>query len=196
MEYANIKCLQFDRIIPQTGYASLTIDNSATAEKAVRHLIDNGHRKVLGIFGHDELHITKERKTGFDAAFNALGIPANHQKMISGVNPSELNKTLPSLIRKNEHTALFAMTDEALYYASNSIRRLNIRIPEELSIIAISDGIFTKQFFPQITHVEDSGLRMGRAIVDKIIRMINNEETDLKSEIQTKLIDLGSVKRI
>jgi len=196
LNYADIKCLQFDRIVTDTDYSSITIDNLESARIATAHLIKNGHRNIIGLFGHKDLSITIQRELGFRSAFEKAGIPIVNQKIIKFDQPQTVNEVLPKLIKSKKYTALFAMTDEALYYATNTLRRLKISIPEELSVIAISDGIFTKQFFPQITHIEDSGKKMGKAIVEKLIKMINSKEIHSHQVLNTQLVELGSVKKL
>lgn len=194
---ANIECLMYDRVITDTHFPSLTIDNQLAAKKGVKFLLENGHRNILGIFANPSLAITKERLKGYEEAFEEFGLSPNPTHAVIAMQVNMVDNILPVLLRSKIFTSIFSMTDELLFATANNLRKLDLSIPDDVSVVAISDGIFTKQFFPQITYIEDSGKRMGQAALRQLIEYIQNPNMEKKSRhLTTKMVYGDSVKRI
>ncbi len=194
---ANIPCMMYDRVIPDSDFSSLTIDSANCAKKGVDILLEHGHRNILGIFANTSLAITRERIEGFKQAFRDLGLEPNPDHIITVERASLLDNILPVLLRNNTFSSIFTMTDELLYFTTNNLRKLNISIPDDLSVVSISDGIFPNHYYPRITYVEDSGKRMGQATLNKIIENINNPSKEKRNDcLPTEIVWANSVKRI
>jgi LacI family transcriptional regulator len=52
---------------------------------------------------------------------------------------------------------IFAMSDDILIGVMKAVYRSNLRIPEDISVLAISNGFMPGLFNPSITYVETSG---------------------------------------
>jgi len=194
---ANIQCMMYDRVIPDSNFPKITIDNAETAKRGVNVLLEHGHRNILGIFANAALAITKERISGFKEAFRDIGLVPNPAHIITIESASLLDSILPVLLSNNTFTSIFTMTDELLYFTTNNLRKLNLSIPEDLSIVSISDGIFPNHYYPRITYVEDSGKKMGRAVLTQIIENINNPSKEqINHCLPTEIVWANSVKRI
>ena len=194
---ANIECVMYDRIIPDTNFPSLTIDNQLAAKKGVNILLENGHRNILGIFANPSLAITRERLKGYKQAFKEYGLVPNPDHIVNALQVNLMDNILPVLLSNKTFTSIFSMTDELLFSTTNNLRKLNLSIPEDLSVVAISDGIFTNQFYPKITYIEDSGKRMGAAALHQLIEYINHPSKEKKSRhLPTDIVLADSVKRI
>ncbi len=194
---ANIQCMMYDRVIPDTEFPTLTIDNANCAKKGVDILLEHGHRNILGIFANASLAITQERIKGYKKAFHDFGLTPNIDHIISVERASLLDNILPVLLRNNTFSSIFIMTDELLYFTTNNLRKLNISIPDDLSIVSISDGIFPNHYYPRITYVEDSGKRMGQAALTQIIENIKNPSKEKTIHyLPTEIVWANSVKRI
>lgn len=194
---ANIDVVMYDRVIPDTIFPSLTIDNQLAAKKAVTILLEHGHRNILGIFANPSLAITRDRIKGYKEAFRDFGLVPNPDHMVNASQVSILDNILPVLLSNNTFSSIFAMTDELLFTTTNNLRKLNLSIPEDISVIAISDGIFTNHYYPRITYIEDSGKRMGQAVLRQLIENINNPSNEKPSNrIQTEIVWANSVRHL
>ena len=194
---ANIECLMYDRVIPNTNFPSLTIDNALAAKNGVKLLLENGHRNILGIFANPSLAITRERIKGYEQAFKEFGLSPNPDHIVNAEQVNLMDNILPVLLRNKIFTSIFSMTDELLFSTTNNLRKLDLSIPDDLSVVAISDGIFTNQFYPKITYIEDSGKRMGAAALQQLIKYINHPSKEKKNRhLPTDLVLGDSVKRI
>ena len=91
-------------------------------------------------------------------------------------------------------TAFFTMTDDLLVHTHYLLARRGIRIPEEVSLMAISDGEAPSFLHPNVTHLRHSGVEVGERTAHLLIGMIeHNSDAMMDVRIRTTLVELGSV---
>lgn len=198
LHQAKIKCVLLDKARKSNIYPSVTIDSVKASYQAVNHLIEKGHRNILGIFGNPNFSISQERIKGYERALKENNIPIAKENIISVNKDSDLNYILPPILNHSSITGIFTMSDELLIRSLYHINRLQLSIPKDLSIISISDGVYPYLSYPQITHIRDSGTKMGesasRLLLDAIAHPGQRREVDLI--LSTELVELASVSRI
>ena len=57
------------------------------------------------------------------------------------------------------------MSDELLIGAMKAINHSDIRVPEDISILSISNGFIPGLFKPVITYIETSGYELGKLAI-------------------------------
>lgn len=193
-----IPCVLIDKTISNNQIASVTIDNYNSGLHAVEYLINKGHRNILGIFGSLHYTITKERLAGFQHALHKHQIAENNSTYISVENADDLETILTNLLKKDIYTAIFVMSDELLAKTVYIIQKSGIKIVKDVSVIAISDGVYPYLIYPNITHIKDSGTKLGKYAAKTLIEMIKNPKDYPKEHhfIETKLVELDSVKTL
>lgn len=194
-----IKTIVIDRTIEDEAFHSVTIDSSEASFTATNYLIQNGHTDILGIFGSSNLSLSQQRINGFKQALTENNLPVKKENIISVFKGSELNLILPTIFNHNKSiTSIFAMSDELLAKALYNINAVDLRVPEDISIMSISDGEYPYLAYPNISHIKDSGSKMGRIATKLLIQLIEEESVPKihKTKISTKLIELDSIKII
>ena len=85
------------------------------------------------------------------------------------------------------------MSDELLVGVMQALNKKGIRIPEEVAVIAISDGNVPNFYFPPITYVAHSGGQVGQSAVSLLFDLIENpkKESPAKIVLSTHLIRTG-----
>ena len=195
---ANIPVVLIDSIWQNDHFASMTIDDKATASEATEHLIQKGHKNILGLFHDPRLLMTKLRKEGFVQALEKHKIPWSEKQILTVETDGDIDADIIELFENNpEATAIFTMTDSIMVKGYQVIKNLGFNIPEDISIIAISDGKAPYYFYPNITHMLHSGKEVGIKAAQLLFDVIKEKKnTDRFYKIDTKLIDLDSVKTI
>jgi LacI family transcriptional regulator len=195
---ANIKCVLLDKVLKNENFPVVTIDSTEASCQAISYLIKKGHQNIFGIFGNPNFNISQERIMGYKKAMKEHDIPVLEENIISVDKTTDLDFILPPILNHNKKiSAIFAMSDELLAKTLYYVNKLNLSIPEDISIISISDGDYPYLTHPQITHVKDSGSKMGRNACKFLINSISkpsiNQNTGLF--VSTKLVELQSVKK-
>lgn len=196
---AKINCVLMDKSLDDAPFPSVVIDSNQACYKAINHLIKNGHVNILGIFGNPGLRISKDRVNGYKKAFKEHNLEIVKENIIYVDDSKNIDFILPPILNHNHKiTALFTMSDELLSKSLYHINKLGISIPNDLSIISISDGQFPYLVHPQITHILDSGSKMGRnackLLIENIEERIPNQNKN--TVLSTKLKELNSVANI
>ncbi|MFK7947034.1 MAG: LacI family DNA-binding transcriptional regulator [Saprospiraceae bacterium] len=191
---AKVKCILLDKVLKSDVHSSVTIDNIQASYNAIAHLIKKGHQNILGIFGNPNFSISNERIKGYEEAMIKHNLPILKENIISVEKATDLDIILPPILNHNKNiTAIFTMSDELLAKSLYQVNKLGLSIPNDISVISISDGIFPYLSNPQITHIKDSGGKMGKSAAKFLIELIAGTNKNSNLIIPTKLVELASV---
>ena len=101
--------------------------------------------------------------------------------------------TLNALTGKNPPTAIFCMGDQILIGAMYAIHELKLRIPQDISIITISNGLMPTMYDPKITYVETSGFKLGKLAFTQMLSALKNELPPEEVILESILVEGGSL---
>ena len=94
----------------------------------------------------------------------------------------------------DSHTAGDRITNGSLI----AIKNLGLKVPEDLAVIAFTDGIISKYSTPSITTVSQSGEKMGNKAAKMLIERLEAEHDDDEEENEnytTEVIETHLIKR-
>ncbi|WP_053368550.1 LacI family DNA-binding transcriptional regulator [Bacillus sp. FJAT-27245] len=192
----NIPCALLDRVIEGNKYAAVFLNNELGGYLAGKHLTDLGHRNIACISGPISIWSAFERVKGFRRALREGGID------YSTIPEAEGNFTTQSgyehakdLLMNNKITALFACNDLMAFGAYQAAYELNIKVPEELSVIGFDDIPFASSLLPKLTTIRQDTYEMGRKAVELLINQIELGKTE-SVQFQPELIIRDSTSRL
>ena len=86
------------------------------------------------------------------------------------------------------------MSDELLALTMETVHKLEIKVPEQLALVSMSDGNLPHFLYPKITHIHHSGYEVGKAAVELLFQIIEEKVTPNSKTIQlpTHLVPLSS----
>jgi DNA-binding LacI/PurR family transcriptional regulator len=179
----------------------VAIDNIRAIKKAVKYLIDNGHKKIIHFAGPAHSSHTQERIEGFRHAFSERTLVFNSDMIVpigSQYEESRI-KTLEYFKNKRKKdypTAIVCFNDQQALAVMTVLRELNIRIPDEISIVG-NDDIYYAQIYPvPLTTIRAPKEEIGMKAAEILIRNIE-ANTLLPTEkviLDTELIIRESTK--
>ncbi|MBK8701575.1 MAG: LacI family DNA-binding transcriptional regulator [Saprospiraceae bacterium] len=190
---SQIPVVILDKILHSADYSTVTINDYAAAYEATRSILEKGRHNVLGIFGHENLSITKDRFEGFSAAMKDHGLLCTEHNYLKINHIKILNHILKAKTSSQNYNGLFIMTDELLVQSLSHFLSMGLQIPRDLSIVSISDGTSPYFLYPNISHIFHSGYRIGNAASQLLFDSILDGKTAVEHVVEnTNLIDLGS----
>ncbi len=192
-----IPCIMVDKVIESHKSSKVIIDSKDAAYTATLKLLDQGHRKLIGLFHKPNVKISDERYLGFIAALNKYEIPEQNTYAYFIENPKEelCLKNLADAFRNS--TALFCMSDEIWSHTYPLLREAKLSIPDDISISMISDGLLPYNYFPPISHIHDSGLEAGKIAAQMILKHIDSQHFEPFQHIKKcKWKELKSIRKI
>jgi DNA-binding LacI/PurR family transcriptional regulator len=171
----------------------VAIDNLKAIKRAVKYLMDSGHTKIVHFAGPPQSSHTQERIEGFRHAFSESPL-VFHKEMIVPVG-SHYDESFPRTVeyfknRTRDHypTAIVCFNDQQALGVMMALRELNIRVPEDISIIG-NDDIYYARIYPvPLTTIKAPQHEIGRRAAEILIRNIEsstllpNEEVVLETE--------------
>ena len=198
-----IPIVVFDKILESLPYDSVILEDEASASFAVKHLIKTGCKNIGGIFGNPNLLITQSRVQGYRKALEECGLPFREEFVYFANDTPEAEACTKLLLAHDPLVeGIFAMTDEIIIGVMSAITQSNLKIPEECSIICISDGFLPYCLHPKVTFLHHDGLEVGKLAALKILSLIEAAELNIepkngeKNMIQAQLIELSTTRPI
>ena len=182
-------------------YSSISIDDHKTAYRAVSHLIDLGHRRIVALVpSRDDRSISELRCNGYLAALSDHGIPFDPAllKCTDGRFDIEnayagMNALLDS---GAEFSAVFALSDTFAIAAIKALHDHGRQVPEDCSVIAI-DGLAVSAYtLPTLTTLIQPAGQMGKESVEILLNILENGGPPRHVRLEAILREGGSVRAV
>lgn len=172
-------------------------DDAMGATLATQHLIDLGHVRIGHLAGQPTTSTGVLRRTGYYAALDAAGLPADPDLLVeSGFveeGGAEAMERLLSL--KKPPTAIFAVTDMTAIGAYGVARRRGRRIPEDLAVVGYNDIPLASRLIPGLTTVHVPIHEFGTVAAGMLLEQIESGElTPRRVAFEPRLVVRGSTK--
>jgi len=157
----------------------VAVDNIRAIKKAVKYLIESGHSKIVHFAGPPSSSHTQERIEGFRHAFSESPLVFNKSMIVSiGSDHEEsYRKTLEYFKHKNRKeypTAIVCFNDLQALAVITALKELNIKIPDEISIIGNDDISYAKIYPVPLTTISAPQHEIGRRAAEILIRNIES----------------------
>jgi LacI family transcriptional regulator len=177
---ADIPLVFFDKVPSGEHYNKVCIDDAHAAKLAAEKLISKKKKNILALFGNENLSITKTRFEAFQKAMaKKADVKVANEYCTSTEDARKITEKY--FTQKNRPESIFCMSDEILIGVIKSLNELRLVMPDDVTVISMSDGFLPKIFTPEITYIETSGYQLGKLAFTKMISCINetNDEVDL-----------------
>ena len=193
MEEMKTPVVFFDRV-PETGeYNKVCLADSAAARIAAETLIEKKKKNVLGLFGHPHLSISRKRCASFTEIFTEHS-PDTKLTILYPESILESRKTVLEQLQKEEKPdAIFCMGDLILIGVMNALHELKLKVPEDIGIIGISNGLIPTMYDPKITYVETSGFKLGKLAFTQMLTCLKDGPTLDEVFLESPLVEGGSL---
>ena len=153
-------------------------------------IIKYNKKKILAIFGNDELSITRKRMAAFLKTFEKEAPKVN--PIIKHADSSlQARQIVKEFYASKKADHIFCMSDEILIGVIQATYELGLKIPTDVSILAISNGFIPGLFNPSITYVETSGYKLGKLAIKRMADYLNGQ-TMSQVIIQPSMLVEGS----
>ncbi|CAM3560139.1 LacI family DNA-binding transcriptional regulator [Flavobacterium chungbukense] len=190
--------VMFDRVTNDILCDKVIIDDKAAAYEAVQSLIDNGRKKIALVTTVDYVSVGKLRTDGYEKALLDNGIPFNEDLIIKIEDVETCEITISQLLHDRAFDAVFAVNELFAVTIIKTASKMGLKVPEDLAVIAFTDGIISKYSTPSITTVSQSGEKMGNKAAKMLIERLEAEHDDDEEENEnytTEVIETHLIKR-
>ena len=172
----------FDRLPDLEKTVNVTVNDYQGAYDAVKHLIDQGYRKIIHLSGPQNLNISKQRRGGYVDALKSAGIEPQADWIIECPYGTEKESfEIASQLFKNPDNrpdAIFAHHDIVAVGAMMALKNLGLEIPNDVGVVGFSNWQFSSMIDPPLSTVSQPGFKIGEQAAKLLIEMIDRKKTE------------------
>ena len=195
---AGVPLVFFDRICTGVNASRVVVDDYLGAYNAVTHLIETGCRHIAYYGSQMNLEISKNRFNGYKDALLKHGLPYDERLARHCDTREQAEIITPDMFELTPHPdAFFAVNDETAIGILYTVKRMGLRVPEDVSICGFTNGERAVSCDPMLTTVEQRGVRVGEEAASILIGLVEGRIPSDHVErriVRTRLILRGTTR--
>lgn len=182
---SGIKIVLLDRLINGVNCDAVISDNENSAYIAVKHIIDQGYKKIGIINGFLDITTDKDRLNGYLKALAEAGIPRDNSLIKIGGFKKEDGIDLSRELFKdsNKPEALFIANLDLTLGSILYIKKKGMKIPDEIGVVGFDDSEWALILDPPLTTVRQPVYNIGSTATDILIKRIKKDKSLTKEPL-------------
>jgi len=155
----------------------VSIDNFSAAYLAVRHLVDQGHRRIGMISCENRFLSTIQREKGYRKALEDAGIGYSQEMIKNGDYSfkSGLRAAKQFLAMEEKPTAVFAISDVMAIGAMRAMKEAGLKVPDDIAVIGFDNISFASMCDPLLTTISQPKYDLGCVAMELLLKQIRGE---------------------
>lgn len=201
LESQKIPVVIINNIQYQSQFFTVCADSLQGAYIAAKHLIALGHRRIaLADYPRPDMPaIVNDTLFGFKKALDeqAIGFLERDHITVDLYNMEELQQKLQAIFREDDRpTALFAHDDYLAARILVALQHLQLRVPDDVSLIALGDTLdYNQPFIPNITTMRLNNDLLGKIAGEMVLRRLSSRRKEIEVlKVNYQLVERGSCK--
>ena len=180
------------------------MSDSRSAYELTRILIENGHRRIGGIFKYDDRQGI-ERYKGFVQCLSDYGVKFDDD-CIRWYSTKDMEEKLSKkgllrmYRRMKDCTAMMVYNDEVADYYMEFLEERGLHVPEDISLVSFDDAeLQDSSTSIQLVTAVHPKYQLGRITAKHLLRMMEDPEWQQKNysyRFPVKIRDGNSVRKI
>jgi len=183
--------VMFDRVTREVYTDKVIIDDVLATQEAIQYFISKGKRKIGFITTPDYISVGRLRTEGYMRTLEANGIDVDENLILRIEDETNIDTVIEEFFEKNEFNAFMAVNE---LYAVNVLKtalKRGLKVPEDLNIIAFTDGVISKNSIPSISTIKQNAFKMGEIAAKLLIQKLESEHENehyITEVISTELL--------
>lgn len=188
--------VEVDRRLADVPCDGVVIDNQRGAREATLHLLGQGHRRIALLVADTDWTSDAGRLQGYVAAHDEAGVSVDERLILPlGFHAPDSEVRIAALLGEHKPTAIFAANNELAQHAWHVLRRLGLRLADDVSLVAFDDVPWMEMVDPAITVVAQPSLELGRRAAQLLLRRVADPACAHAVEVlQPTLVVRGSTR--
>jgi DNA-binding LacI/PurR family transcriptional regulator len=173
----NMPVVIFDRTDPNLDTVQVEADDFNGGLIATQHLIDGGACNIAHLAGPKSMQNSKNRLNGYKEALRVNDIPVkNNMIEYCDFDVHNVEEAIKRILKANPETdGIFAVNDELGVEAILVLKKMGIKIPEQISIVGFGNYPISKIVEPRLTTVSHHLLKVGERSAKYLFEMIKKK---------------------
>lgn len=147
-----------DRYLPSLATSYVVTDNVEVGLLATEHLIGLGHRRIAHLTHRHALTSSVDRETGYRVAMQRHGLTpwVEHYEGYDQIEP-----VLDRWLAEELPTAVFVVNDSLAMNCYHALRRRQVRIPQEVSLVGVDGNLDAEKLEVPLTTIAQPKYQIG-----------------------------------
>jgi DNA-binding LacI/PurR family transcriptional regulator len=187
----------FDRSCEEIEGSYVVTDDFGGAISAIDHLVKTGCKKIAYFSGPEDISTNFNRQMGYLEGLKKNGVAITKDLILPWQGDSEnWKKSITAFLRSHRPDGIFCFSDYIAYDTLCSLEALNVRVPEEVSIIGFAGEPVSEFSRPKISTVQQPAELIGRRAAEILLwHLAHPEDKKIITElIPTQLILRGTTR--
>jgi LacI family transcriptional regulator len=177
--------------------SNIRIDYEGGIFKAVKYLVDLGHRRILYVRSHPDIAQKESaflsicmRTAAFQKAvklFKSAGLEADIVNC-PGPGPIAGYQAIQRALKDSAFTAVIAIADPVALGVLRGLHTNKIRVPNDVSLVGFDNSYLCEFLCPSLTSVNIPRLKLAQMVVDSLVRNVEEKEPGRELLLETELI--------
>ncbi|MDE3236112.1 MAG: LacI family DNA-binding transcriptional regulator [Bacteroidota bacterium] len=200
LQAENIPVVFFDREFENIKAAKVITNDYECGQAAAEHLLKNGSKHPVFLSISSSLPICNKRAEGFSSVLINHGIFHKDSILYCDVDTEKMRKQIKKIISKESGIdAIVTSVERVAMQVYLTCHEKNIKIPEDLKVIAFSTLETAPILSPPLTTITQPAFEIGKKAAEILFKSIEKSNYDLASDliiIPSKLIERTSTKKV
>lgn len=155
----------------ESDISGVHLDDAAAASLAIGHLLELGHERIGFVGGLAGSDVSDRRRAAYRSTLMDAGIrPRPGWAVAGGWDPESGHQATTELLSaRSAVTAVLVANAVVATGAVNAAAEAGLRVPEDLSIVAVHDLWFAERLTPPLTVVRLPLAEMGKRAVELLL---------------------------
>lgn len=178
-------------------YPWLDMNNRSAFRRATEFLLDLGHTRIALLNGKETMNFAARRRTGFEEALNARGIPLDPALMRSDemLEPYGYTSVMEMMKLANPPTAFLVSSVISAIGAQRAVQELGLELGKDISLITHDDQLSFLQIsgnVPMFTCTRSSVRLAGKRCAEMLLAIIENPDSAPRHELWEAQLTVGN----
>ena len=154
------------------------VDNKNGTYESTKHLINQGHEKILYLSGPLKNEISKERLNGYIRALEKNNVQHDECDIVEGQYKYEWAYEFIKNMDEIKHSAICCANDLMAIGVVQALRERGLNIPQDISVVGFDDIQTAKLIHPSLTTVRQPAYEMGQRASEILINYLKNNDIE------------------
>lgn len=169
----NLPVVLLDRLGGR-GLDQVGVENVRPMRALVRHLANNGHRRIALVAGEPDVPTLQERRLGYEQALQECGLPVDPALVVTGSGlPDDTEASVADLLEaKARPTAIVTASSLMAIGALRATAAAGLTCPDDVAFATFDSFPGADLFTPPLTTVEQPASEVGRQAMQLLLRRL------------------------
>jgi LacI family transcriptional regulator len=171
----------FDRWLPEVACSYVIVENEISAAEATSFMLKSGCKKVGFVTLESSQNQMLDRLKGYEKAISESNQDSLVFKLpFHNISDVKVSDKIVGFLQENPQLdgVLFA-TNYLAFEGLDAIRRLGLKIPDDVSVISFDDNYFFNLYEPTISAIAQPLELIADHLIQEILRKLDQDSTEI-----------------